>query len=206
MLCCICFGWSPLSQRESGSSSQIPASHVWGRGSSLSGPPDLTQLAGLMVKGVRTPAAQANNRRAEAGTGTGTGTPRGAGRSPDPALQQSPVVALPDWGMGLEAGASLPGRSAPLRLGLAPEEGGRLDAVVGRARYKPCEQDPRILTAPSPSAPFPGPSPPGTFPSPRRLGLDPTSSRPGVPDSARPPHPAGVRARPPHPLPPPKLL
>lgn len=59
----------------------------------------------------------------------------GTGRGLHPAPKQSPEQALLSWGMVLEAGARLPGRSVLLMPGLAAEAGGK-HAVVGRRQKK----------------------------------------------------------------------
>lgn len=124
------------------------------------------------------------------GAGTEQGRDRaGQAAAPIPRCSRAPALALPSWGRGLEAGARLPGRSVPLRFGLAAEEGGRPHVVAGRARDPPCEQDPGSLTAPSPSAPFPGPSPPGASPRPPPARPGPDLSPPRSPRLRPPPTP-----------------
>lgn len=175
-------GLSPLATRIGpfpGSSSRGRA-----RGSLLSRPPNVTQLAGLWAEGARALEAQADNRGAEAGAGSRAGSLRPGSRA-----AAAPGAALPPWGMGSEAAARLPGRAVPPRCGPAAEEGGRQQRIVaGRARDPPCEQDPGSLTAPSPSAPFPGPSPPGASPRPPPASPGPYLSPPWSPRLRPPPH------------------
>lgn len=113
----------------------------------------------------------------------------GQAAAPIPRCSRAPALALLSWGRGLEAGARLPGRSVPLRFGLVAEEGGRPHVVTGRTRDPPCEQDPGSLTAPSPSAPFPGPSPPDASPRPPPARPGPDLSPPRSPRLRPPPTP-----------------
>lgn len=157
---CVCFGWSWAPAAKSQPHPKTEGNHL-----SLGLPTRHSPLVSWPNR-PSTLAARADNRK-----------PRpGRQRAPTPALQQSPALALPSWGMGLEAGARRPGPSAPRQPGPAAEEEERHVAGGGgdTRRGLSLEQAPGSLTAaaPSPSAPFPGPGPPGasTRPPPAQPG------------------------------------
>lgn len=172
---CVCFGWS----------SWAPAAksqpHPKTEGNNLSlGLPTRHRLLVSWPNRPSTLAARADNRKGRPGPGLRPGRQR----APTPALQQSPALALPSWGMGLEAGARRPGPSAPRQPGPAAEEEERHVAGGGggTGRGLSREQTPGSLTAaaPSPSAPFPGPGPPGTSTRPPPAQPSPYGSPPLV--------------------------